>query len=293
MKRLAIFAHFDKKNIIDDCVLFYVEQLKKHCETVLFMSLSDLNEQEQAKLDNVILIKHDEYDFGSYKRGFQIAKEKGFLDDVDEILFVNDSTYCINSLDKVFETEYNSDFWGIIENKYGFRKVNNKLCFAKPEPHLQSWFLGFRRNVFTSKVFEEFLNNIKVENSKNEIILNYEIGLTKTLVAKGFTYNSFNKNYAKSYNPSIYYWRELVKDGVPFVKRSIMLGINRDKTTIENFEEVIENKTVLEFVKPVKINHTASIGVKFKMYDILRTSNDIQRRVLTKVLKTFCPFLFD
>src|SRR5574344_839427 len=141
MKRLAIFAHFDKKNIIDDYVLFYVNQLKKYCDKVLFYSLSDLDENELQKLDDVILVKHNEYDFGSYKRGFFFAKEQNLLEDIDELLFVNDSCYCINSLDKIFNYSFKLDFWGIIENNFGFKKLG-KFCFSIFEPHLQSWFLA-------------------------------------------------------------------------------------------------------------------------------------------------------
>ena len=102
MKRLAVFTHFDKNNIIEDYVVYYVNQLKKYCEKVLFLSLSDLPKEEQQKLEDVILVKHNEYDFGSYKRGFNYAKDTGMLEDIDEILFVNDSVYCVNSLDKIF-----------------------------------------------------------------------------------------------------------------------------------------------------------------------------------------------
>ena len=36
MKRLAIFAHFDKNNVIDDYVVYYVNQLKKYVEKFYF-----------------------------------------------------------------------------------------------------------------------------------------------------------------------------------------------------------------------------------------------------------------
>lgn len=296
MKRLAIFAHYDKKNVIDDYVLFYVEKLKKYCDTVLFLSLSDLPQDEQNKFDNIMLVKHNEYDFGSYKRGFNYALEKGLLEDVDELLFVNDSVYCINELSEIFEKDYNADFWGIVENKYGFKKYG-KFCISKKQPHIQSWFIGFKRNVFKSKEFYDFMNSVKEEKSKNDVILNYEIGLSQYLVNKGFKYNSFITKYANSYNPSIYYWRELIKDGCPFVKRSVLLGLNRDKTTIADYEKEIKNEKVLEIIKnnvgKIKINTFTPLFVKQRMFNILRTCPDILRRILTKILRIFFIVLFD
>lgn len=197
MKRLAIFAHFDKNNVIDDYVVYYVNQLKKYCEKVLFLSLSDLPQKELQKLEDVILVKHNEYDFGSYKRGFKHAKENGMLENLDEILFVNDSVYCVNPLDRVFNNEPNSDFWGIVENKYGFKKYS-KFCLSKKSPHVQSWFLAFRKNVFESEVFQEFLNSVKEEKCKNDIISNYEIKFTQTLIDKGFKYETILKDFKNS-----------------------------------------------------------------------------------------------
>ena len=296
MKRLAIFAHFDKKNVIDDYVLFYVEKLKKYCETVLFISLCDLPQEEQNKLDNVILVKHKEYDFGSYKRGFNYALENGLLDDVDELLFVNDSVYCVDDLDKVFEQEYTSDFWGIVENKYGFKKYG-KFCVSKYQPHLQSWFVAFKKNVFMSEIFSDFINSVKEEKTKNDVILNYETELTQILVNSGFKYEAFVKKYKNSYNPSVYYWKELLKNGCPFVKRSVLSGLNRDKTTIVNYEKEIKNVKALECIKnnigEIKLNTFTPLVIKQSMFNLLRVCPDILRRILTKFLRTFFIFLFD
>ena len=296
MKRLAIFAHFDKNNVIDDYVVYYVNQLKKYCEKVLFLSLSDLPQEEQQKLEDVILVKHNEYDFGSYKRGFKHAKEKGMLENLDEILFVNDSVYCVDPLDSVFDNEPNSDFWGIVENKYGFKKYG-KFCLSKKSPHVQSWFLAFRKNVFESEVFQEFLNSVKEEKYKNDIISNYEIKFTQTLVDKDFKYETILKDFKNSYNPSIYYWREILRKNIPFVKRSVLLGLNRDKATIVDYEKEIQNKESLDFIKKntgeIKINNFAPKSLKILMFKALRNCPDILRRVLTKILKTFFAFLFD
>lgn len=296
MKRLAIFAHFDKKNILDDYVVYYVKELEKYCKKVLVLSLSDLSDTEQKKLDNVILVNHKEYDFGSYKRGFYYAKENGLLENIDEILFVNDSVYCVNPLDKIFENEPESDFWGIVENKYGFKKYG-KLCFSKKQPHIQSWFIAFRKNIFKNEIFQEFLNSIKEEKNKNDIILNYEIGLSQTLVNAGFKYKAILKKFKNSNNPSIYYWREILKENISFVKRSVLLGLNRDKTTIADFEKEIKNNNAIEFIKKntgeIKINTFTPKWFKILMFKVLRNCPDILRRFFTKILRTFFIFLFD
>ena len=81
MKSLCIFAHWDRDKIIDDYVIYYIKALKEVCETIIFVSDCNLEASETSKLDNiadfVLAQKHGEYDFGSYKRGFLFAKEKG------------------------------------------------------------------------------------------------------------------------------------------------------------------------------------------------------------------------
>lgn len=51
MNRIGIYAHYDIKNIVDDYVLFAISELKKVCNEVIFVSCSDLKEEELNKLD--------------------------------------------------------------------------------------------------------------------------------------------------------------------------------------------------------------------------------------------------
>ena len=93
MKRAVIFAHWDKDLTIDDYVIYYLKELKKVIEKVIFVSANNLPEIETQKLDgiadNIISQEHGEYDFGSYKCGFEILKAEG-LSNYEEIIFAND-----------------------------------------------------------------------------------------------------------------------------------------------------------------------------------------------------------
>ena len=95
MKRVVIFAHYDKKNIISDYVIFYLKALKQVADEIVFVSCCLLSDIEKEKISGVasyiISEIHDEYDFGSYKRGFLFLKDR--LDDFDELIFANDSCY--------------------------------------------------------------------------------------------------------------------------------------------------------------------------------------------------------
>ena len=150
MKRAVVFAHYDKDSIIDDYVIYYLKELKKISDTIVFVSCCNLADKEIEKLNgiasHVITQIHDEYDFGSYKRGFLYLQDK--LNEFDELIFANDSCYGpLYPLEKVFskmENE-NSDFWGITKNNFGYKK-NLKHFFVK-RPHIQSYFIVFNKNV--------------------------------------------------------------------------------------------------------------------------------------------------
>ena len=194
MKNISVFAHFDKENIIDDYVIYYLNELKKVSDKVIFVSDCDLPESELVKLNDVVDFTlaqhHGEYDFGSYKRGWQIALEKGLLNDAMTLTFANDSCYGpFRSLAPVYEemNAKNCDFWGITCNE-NYLEGNFYPCDVSANRHVQSYFIVFKKQVFESDVFKQFIGSIKKETDKFKIIEKYEIGLTSLLCESGFKY---------------------------------------------------------------------------------------------------------
>ena len=244
MKRVVVFAHYDKDNIIDDYVIYYLKALKEVADDIIFVSCSPL--KEKNKLDGFVSFiideQHDEYDFGSYKRGFFYLKNNNLLENYDELIFANDSCYGpFYSLKKVFEKMDNTaDFWGITKNKFGMIKKKNKFYF-KVRPHIQSYFLVFNKKIFMSDIFSEFCSSIKHMEIKNDIIINYEIGLSEILVKNNFTCSSYIKNYARFNAVLIYFWRQLVeKYDMPFIKCSILRLYNQTMTSTYEWQKSIQ-----------------------------------------------------
>lgn len=237
MKRAVIFAHWDNDLTIDDYVIYYLKELKKVIEKVIFVSANNLSENETQKLDgiadNIISQEHGEYDFGSYKRGFEILKAEG-LSNYEEIIFANDSCYApLFSLDKLFEEmeEKECDFWGITKNNYGLKGKN---------PHIQTYFVAFRKGVFMDNDFIKFISSVKPEPDKNSVIENYEIGLSKMLFQNGYKAETFVKEFENISNPTIKKWKSLItKSKSPFLKCSVLRLKNTDYTTADGWHEVI------------------------------------------------------
>lgn len=187
MNRMAVFAHYDKDAQIDDYVVYYLKELKKIASIVVFVSDCNLPDEELQKIseivDQCIARRHGEYDFGSYKRGYEYLKKSKLLTNCEELIFANDS--CFGPLIS-FKNIWNEmdtracDFWGITQ--YEDKSTNL---------HLQSYFLVFRASLVHSAILENFINSIKRENCKMDVIQKYEIGLSQMLINNGFTMQSF------------------------------------------------------------------------------------------------------
>ena len=55
------------------------------------------------------------------------------------------------------------DYWGMTYNPEGIIKDEINHLYEDNSPHVQSFFLGFRPQVFNSDIFEKFINGIKQE----------------------------------------------------------------------------------------------------------------------------------
>jgi len=258
MNRTAIFAHYDKNNKIKDYVLYYLQELSKIANNIIFVSDCDLDNSQIDKIKNItrhiIAKNHNEYDFGSYKYGYIYAKENNLLN-VDELIFANDS--CFGPLipfehiwDKMNKKE--CDYWGITENK---TDVNF---------HIQSYFMTFKENVFKSNVFNEFILSVKKEENKNKIIEKYEIGLTETLIK-----NNFKAETYCSHLIDRKITQELVfKHNTPFIKKIEVLNLYPDFTKLickTIFKRIKSNYNINLITNYTKTRYTGNFLTNLKI----------------------------
>ena len=281
MKRLCVFAHWDRDNIIDEYVIYYLKALREVCQTIIFVSDSDLEPSELTKLDRIadykIAQRHGEYDFGSYKRGFLLAKEKAL--DFDELIFANDSCYGpFFPLKPIFDkmATQKCDFWGMTEWKYTPVQRDGIYILEKDIKHIQSYFINFRPSVINSDVFANFIKNIKPLNNKYELIAQYETGLSKILYKKGFKGVAYFKEYAaKDKNPLNSSIMRINEDKFPFLKTTLLKSEYLSDKEILNQIDLIN--TFKTYDKDLIKNHIGRIRQKIK-------KPNLYRRIRYKVL---------
>ena len=181
--RLCVFAHFDQDNIVDEYVLFYLQELKKVADRIVFVTAASLSAESISRLrhicDSVILRENRGYDFA----GWQASLKSETFENIDELLLCNDSVYGpLFPLEKVFDQmrKRKCDFWGITSS--------HQIAF-----HIQSYFLVFRKPVLASEVFQNFWQSMEMPQAKDQIIKLCEIGLSQTLLNAGFKAFSYTR----------------------------------------------------------------------------------------------------
>ncbi|MDE6478149.1 MAG: rhamnan synthesis F family protein [Alphaproteobacteria bacterium] len=212
-KRLFIFAAYDKADLIDDTLLYYLTALS-HLGHIVFTMDNNTPESEMAKLKSIPNIihanatRHGEYDFGSYKRGYKWAKDNNILGQYDWIYMVNDSVlgplYDLGPILTELESR-GTDYVGMVSNDPQLLPT-----------HIQSWFVGMRQAVATSKFFDDFITQVAHQTDKQFIVYKYEIRMSQLMVDNGYTYSVLYENHgALLYtNP-----HQAMKIGIPFVKK--------------------------------------------------------------------------
>ncbi len=263
--RICIFAHFDRDNLVDEYVFYYLEALNRAGCGIVFASTSAISEHYVNRLrricDQTILRKNVGYDFGSWQAGLRAVPE---LSVYDEVLICNDSVYGpLYPLEEMFRSmeQVECDFWGATDSQ--------GIAY-----HLQSYFLVFRKSVIGSEQFRHFWNGVAPQEDKDLIIKKYEVGLTQTLLGAGFkpavyaSYHPTEMDIAKrrisslfkrnpytmirkwikkgitfdkkAVNLTHFYWRELVREcRMPFIKIELLRD-NPMRTGVGSFENFIQ-----------------------------------------------------
>ena len=210
VKRLFLFAGYDKHGIIDASLVMYVSALNKLGDLIVCMD-SDCNDSELKKLNKITLhaaaARHGEYDFGSYKRAYNWARENIDINKYDFVYMVNDSMYGpLFDLAPYLETmeSKNLDAFGMVKNPH------------KKSPHIQSWFIGMRKSVYSSDWFNDLLQSVRHHDDKGSVTILYEHGFTKRLIENNLSWDALYSAPKRSiYNRVKYFY----KHKMPFIKK--------------------------------------------------------------------------
>ncbi|MEI0532249.1 rhamnan synthesis F family protein [Brachyspira pilosicoli] len=280
-KILTIFAGYDRDNIIDDYVVYYIKELNKISD-VIYVSDCNMLDNELKKIDNhcihIINGRHGEYDFGSYKRGYLYAKENNILQNYDKIIFCNDSCY-----GPFFNLE--NIIYKITDYNFGGIYISKDLKIAEHD-YITSFFIIIDKKIYNTNFFNNFILNIKKEPDKMDIIKKYEFGLSKLMLDNNIELQAiFNDN--GKFNRPYFSPLSLIEEGFPLLKRHIL----EKKITVPlNIDEL---KTILNIIKnnydiKLIVNHLNRIADKNQIKYLFQKYKPYKKAFINE--KLFCLF---
>lgn len=155
------------------------------------------------------------YDFGSWAhalRTWPAVAEK------DLVVLTNDSLVGpLGPLDELLRRigSGTADVWAATANQH-------------PAEHLQSYLLAFRGGVLAQPALRGFFAGVRPVASKRDVVLTYELGLTRALDAAGLSrevgWSAEDLGLPPTGDLTLRAWRPLLEAGMPFVKRVLLTG---------------------------------------------------------------------
>ena len=187
--RTAVYATFSADGRLPERDVLYLRALREVADNVLLEGNSPLFPEELEKVRGLVsracFRPHGGYDFGSYRRGLEAARERGWLEPgrCRELVFANSSCYApVRPFAEMFGAmaRRSADFWGVTQNAQ-----------VSETPHLQSYFLVFRRTVLEARALEAFFAERPLRASRRDAIWLFEVQLTDFLRRRGFAPDAF------------------------------------------------------------------------------------------------------
>ena len=251
-KIVTVLAMFSSNGKIEEYQLYLLKGLKEISDYIIVVADNTIYEEELKKLDGLCnaykFIRHGEYDFGSYKYGYNYLIENNILQEDDNLLFINDSNYGpVYSFKNVPD-----DFQGKECDFYGLSVGTN------PEKYIQSFFIILKHNVWNSDVFKGYINKIKKQLSPAAVVVNYEFTFTKEMITNGYSYEVYCKikSDKNEFIPTKYGYTLISDYKYPVIKRKYLQG---------SFAE--NPKKALEYLK----------NINPELYNII-TTNPLERK---------------
>lgn len=181
INRILVYAHHDRDNIVDDHVLFCIQQLAKSYKKIIFIhncrELPEKYENKVRKIAFIIKREDKQRDWGAWKD--YILSQWEYLGEFDELSLLNSSVYGpMFPLEPILEkmSASDQDFWTITKwSKYIPKHLDVR-------PHYQPYFVTFKKKVFKSLEFRKFWMDFHVNSDTYwDLVLQGEVGLSKAL----------------------------------------------------------------------------------------------------------------
>jgi rhamnosyltransferase len=245
--RLGIFLYYDKEGIVDDYILYLLENYSKELTNLIIVcngvALPDELDKLRKYSSKIMVRENKGFDAGGFKDAIMYCMQNGILNNIDEIVLFNDSFFgpiypCKEMFSKMENMKV--DFWSMTMD-----------CGSiKRRKQIQSYFIVIRRRMIHSYAFSEYWTQLPYYDKFEDVVLKFEGEFAAYFEDKGFTWTSYintekydtveNRKYAFSPYHNLQY-ELMIEQRYPILKKKLFsldanseeYGLNRK--TQENF----------------------------------------------------------
>jgi lipopolysaccharide biosynthesis protein len=224
MRRICLFSFYDEHGVVDDYVIYFLREIGRFAEKIIFFSNGPLAHDSETALDGVVadvIVRPNEgFDVMAYKEGLERI---GFDADglYDEVLMVNHTCYGpIFPFAELFgEMEKREcDFWGVTAH---LEMTPNPLTGTGTLPyHLNANFIAVRSRMLRSEEFRQYWHSLDTKVDYISAIMSHEALFTEHFKKLGYKDDCYlnSQKYGTHY-PAILDIDETLLDRNPLVKR--------------------------------------------------------------------------
>ena len=181
-KRLAIFVAFHNPNLIPESNINHLNIFKKSFFETIYVHNGILSKKVVNELTDrgcyVICRKNIGQDFGAWKDCFALIDQYKLTNDLNWLLFCNDSNFCLGGTNS---EKFTNKLRNTLdrENELDFISLN---CNYERRLHYQSYFLCFSKIVFQNQRFRRFWKKYLPLNHRFHAIENGEKKLSRKVL---------------------------------------------------------------------------------------------------------------
>ncbi len=218
MRSVCLYSSYFEKPVIPYYVKFYLENLLPHFSEIIFLTNEKaLNDESLAYLTEknirLMYVKNEGWDFGMWYKGLKQIDVKVY----DRIGLINDSCVLFTSAQPFFDwLDINGlDYCGMLDS--------NAIDY-----HIQSYFIIINKNAIVTAA--DYFDRHGIITDLKKTIHTYEIGLSQHMIHNGFEVGALHstKLYKGEFSPTYYMPEELIRNGLPLIKKKIIACSFRD-----------------------------------------------------------------
>ncbi|MCM1143814.1 MAG: rhamnan synthesis F family protein [Blautia sp.] len=266
LSRIGIFLFRDEEGIVDDYVKYLLNDISQDLEELYIVVNGALTEAGQKcfeKYTKNIVIREDKgYDVAGWQD--VILNFCGFekILKYDELILFNDSFFGpIYPFTEVFcvMDKKEVDFWGL--SSHGAACGNGVCPYGDRPRYLQTYFLGFRRKLVSSKAFQYFWETLPIFENFADVGEGFGCTFTKGFENLGYQWEAYS-------DTSDMESKDIHKNMSFHTFHPLEMVANRKFPVIKRKAFITERKVVLRYNYGDELRKTLEYVQKHTVYDI-------------------------